>query len=345
MRRFPGNRGHTDNWRDVLSGKRTPHASLRKFGGQVDDWRRVGDGEETCPMIRTLKALVEEFDPKQVEVNGWVITFRDTSKVGARHSGKSSGENSNFLSKRLFLNRKNEMVERLGNEQREAERWTGRFADAGRMSTASGKWVPPSKNTNLRKQVKSWKRYNERLGKEWGDPQEETKLEPKLVDVIAEVDETLRQELKRDKEEDKKIEDDDVKIMEAKKVEDRRDVSDDEGEAVKDWRVVPEAKTAEVLRDVSDSEEEEHVEKKVPVQVVATGDITQNRLREWRNEAQILKDKAARKNNDEMQEAWRKKNDDFMKKCENKKNKKKTRRLKMRLHDKTIKGILSQTLF
>ena len=87
------------------------------------------------------------------------------------------------------------------------------------------------------------------------------------------------------------------------------------------------------------------MEKKVPVQVVATGDITQNRLREWRNEAQILKDKAARKKNDEMQEAWRKKNDDFMKKCEIKKNKKKTRRLKMRLHDKTIKGMLSQTLF
>ena len=69
-----------------------------------------------------------------------------------------------------------------------------------------------------------------------------------------------------------------------------------------------------------------------------------NRLREWRNESQILKDKAARKKNDEMQEAWRKKND-FMKKCENKKNKKKTRRLKMRLHDKTIEGILSQRLF
>ena len=337
MRRFPGNRGHTGNYRDVLSGKFTPHASLRKFGGQVDDWRRVGDGEETRSMIRTLKALVEEFDPERVEVKGWVITFCDTSKVGARNSRKSSGENTNSVSKRLFLNRKKEMVERLENEQREAERWTGRFAEAGRRSNASGKWVPPSKNTNLRKQVKSWKRYNERLGKEWGDPQEETKLEPKLVDVIAEVDETLRQELKRDKEEDKKIEDDDV--------EDRRAVSDDEGEVAKDRRVVPEAKAAEDLRDVSDSEEVEHVEKKVPVQVVATGDITQNRLREWRNEAQVLKDKAARKNNDEMQEAWRKKNDDFMKKCENKKNKKKTRRLKMRLHDKTIKGILSQALF
>ena len=149
------------------------------------------------------------------------------------------------------------------------------------------------------------------------------------MDVIAEVNETLRQELKRDKEEDKKIEDDDVMkgFMEAKKVEYRRAVSDDEGEAAKDRRVVPEAKTAEDLRDVSDSEEE------VPVQVVATGDITRNRLREWRNEAQILKDKAARKKNDEMQEAWRKKNDDLMKKCEIKKNKKKTRRLKMRLHD------------
>jgi len=344
MRRFPGNRGDTGNWRDVLSGKRTPHASLRKFGGQVDDWRRVGEGEETRLMLRTLKALVEEFDPERVEINGIVITFRDTSKVGARHSGKFSGQNSNFVSRRLFLNRQNEMVERLGNEQREAERWIGRFADAGRMSTASGKWVPPSKNTNLRQQVRSWKRYNARLGKEWGDPQEETKLEPKLVDVIAEVDETLRQELKRDKEEDKKIEDDGVMkgFMEVNKAEDRRAVS--EGEAAKDRQVVPEAKAAEYLRDVSDSEEEEHVEE-VSVQVVATGDTTRNRLREWRNEAQILKDKAARKKNDEMQEAWRKKNDDFMEKCENKKNKKKTRRLKMRLHDKTIQGILSQTLF
>merc|ERR1719491_38358 len=70
-------------------------------------------------MIRTLKALVEEFDPERVEVNEWVITFRDTSKVGARHSGQSSGENSNFSSRRLFLNRQNEMVGRLGNEHRE----------------------------------------------------------------------------------------------------------------------------------------------------------------------------------------------------------------------------------
>ena len=327
-----------------MSGKQIPQESLRKFGGQVDDWRRVG--EETRLMVWTLKTLVEEFDPEQVEVNGWVITFRDTSKVGARCSGKSSGENSNSVSRRLFLNRKKEMVERLENEQREAERWIGRFAEAGRMSNASGKWVPPSKNTNLRRQVKSWKRYNARLGEEWGNPQEETKLEPKLVDVIAEVDETLGQELKQDKEEDKKIEDDDVMqgFMEAKNVEDRRDVSADEVEAAKDQRDVPEAKTAEVLRDVSDSEEEEHVEK-VSVQVVATGVSTRNRLREWRNESQILKDKAARKKNDEMQEAWRKKNDDFMKKCEKKKNKKETRRLKMRLHDKTIKGILSQTLF
>ena len=158
------------------------------------------------------------------------------------------------------------------------------------------------------------------------------------MDVIAEV-ETLEQELKQDKEEDKKIEDDDV--MQG---EDLRDVSADEVEAAKDQRDVPEAKTAEVLRDVSDSEEEEHVEK-VSVQVVATGVSTRNRLREWRNESQILKDKAARKKNDEMQEAWRKKNDDFMKNAKKKKNKKETRRLKMRLHDKTIKGILSQTLF
>ena len=328
-----------------MSGKQIPQESLREFGGQVDDWRRVGEDEETRSMLRTLKALVEEFDPERVEVNGWVITFRDTSKVGARCSGKSSGENSNSVSRRLFLNRKKEMVDRLANEQREAERWTERFAEAGRSSNASSEWVPPSKNTDLRRQVKSWRRYKERLAKEWRDLQEEEKLEPKIVDVIAEV-ETLEQELKQDKEEDKKIEDDDVMqgLMEAKNVEDLRGVSADEVEAAKDQRDVTEAKTAEALRDVSDSEEEEHVEK-VSVQVVATGVSTRNRLREWRNESQILKDKAARKKNDEMQEAWRKKNDDFMKKCENKKNKKKTRRLKMRLHDKTIKGILSQTLF
>ena len=328
-----------------MSGKQIPQESLREFGGQVDDWRRVGEEEETRSMIRTLKALVEEFDPERVEVKGWVITFRDTSKGGARHPGKSGGENSNSVSRRLFLNRKKEMVDRLANEQREAERWTERFAEAGRSSNASSKWVPPSKNTDLRRQVKSWRRYKERLAKEWRDLQEEEKLEPKIVDVIAEV-ETLEQELKQDKEEDKKIEDDDVMkgFMEAKKVEDRRAVSDDEGEAAKDRRVVPEAKTAEDLRDVSDSEEEEHVEK-VSVQVVATGVSTRNRLREWRNESQILKDKAARKKNDEMQEAWRKKNDDFMKSAKKKKNKKETRRLKMRLHDKTIKGILSQTLF
>ena len=166
------------------------------------------------------------------------------------------------------------------------------------------------------------------------------------MDVIAEVDETLGHELKQDKEEDKEIEDDGViqGVMEDKKVEDRRAVSDAYGEAAKDRRVVPEAKTAEDLRDVSDSEEEEHVEK-VSVQVVATGVSTRNRLREWRNESQILKDKAARKKNDEMQEAWRKKNDDFMKNAEKNKNKKETRRLKMRLHDKTIKGMLSQTLY
>ena len=85
------------------------------------------------------------------------------------------------------------------------------------------------------------------------------------MDVIAEV-ETLEQELKQDKEEDKKIEDDDV--MEVKNVEDLRDVSADEVEAAKDQRDVTEAKTAEALRDVSDSEEEEHVEK-VSVQLVA----------------------------------------------------------------------------
>ena len=74
------------------------------------------------------------------------------------------------------------------------------------------------------------------------------------MDVIAEV-ETLGQELKQDKEEDNKFEDMQGSI-EAKNLEDRRDVSADEVEAAKDQQDVPEAKTAEVLRDVSDSEEE-----------------------------------------------------------------------------------------
>ena len=95
MRRSPGNRGHTGNWRDVVSGKWTPYASLRKFGGQVDDSGTTTNRQ----MLMTLKALVEEFDLERVEVNGWVITFRDTSRIGARHSGKSSGENSNFVSR------------------------------------------------------------------------------------------------------------------------------------------------------------------------------------------------------------------------------------------------------
>ena len=119
------------NWRDVARGKQIPQESLGKIGGQIDDWRRVSDCEETRSMLRTLKARDEEFDLERVEVNGWVITFRDTSKVGARRSGKSSGD-SNLASRRLFLNRQREMSEHLENEQREAERWTGRFAEAGR---------------------------------------------------------------------------------------------------------------------------------------------------------------------------------------------------------------------
>ena len=169
-----------------MSGKRTPQESWRKFGGQVDDWRRFG--EETRLMVRTLRTLVEEFDPEQVEVNGWVITFRDTSNVGTRGSGKSSGENSDSVSRRLFLNRKKEKVDRLANEQSEAERSTERFAEDGRSSNASSEWVPPSKNTDLRRQVKSWRRYKERLAKEWRDLQEEEKLEPKIGDGFAEVE-------------------------------------------------------------------------------------------------------------------------------------------------------------
>ena len=108
---------------------------MRKFGREEDDSATA----TTRQMLNTLKALVEEFDLERVEVNGWVITFRDTSKVDTRCSGKSSGEISNFASRRLFLNRQKEMSEHLENEQREAERWIERFAEAGRMSNASGK--------------------------------------------------------------------------------------------------------------------------------------------------------------------------------------------------------------
>ena len=125
------------------------------------------------------------------------------------------------------------------------------------------------------------------------------------MDVIAEVDETLEHKLKRAKEEDKMIEDYDVvqEVMEEKVVgmeptvieednesrsersaaeaaehlcivvddeaEDRRAVSDGEDEAAGDRRVVPDVK-----------EEEEHEGKEAFVQVVATGDSTQKRLRE-----------------------------------------------------------------
>ena len=51
---------------------RTRTTSLRRFGGQADNWRRVGDGEETRGgeetrrMLLKLRAAVEKFDPVQV---------------------------------------------------------------------------------------------------------------------------------------------------------------------------------------------------------------------------------------------------------------------------------------
>ena len=372
------------NRKEIKDMNRRWRPSLRKFGRQsVEkvDWRMLGD--DTFRMLSTLEAIVEKVAPEKVEYNGWVIYFRETLKDEARSFGKSSGEDLNPSgenetaerfrpkSRRLPTLRRNAAIERLClvNEK---------FHDAGKSSE-----VLRAEGKNMKLVVKNDKtRFIERLT---GRMEEEYNLknnnvasvekkysqeEPKLVDVIAEVDETLGQELKPAKKEDKMIEDDDVMqgVMEEEKAvgmeptvieednesrsersaaeaaehlcvvvddeaEDRRAVSDDEDEAAGDRRVV------------SDDKEEEHEGKEVFVQVVATGDSTRNRLREWRNEMQVLKDKAARKENDEMQEAWRKKNDDFMKKCENKKNKKKTGRLKICLHDKTIKGILSQTLF
>ena len=119
MRRSPGTRGHAGNWRDVVNGKRTPHASLGKFDGQVDDSATAATTRQS--MLNTLKALVEEFDLERVEVDGWVITFRDMSKDGARDSCKTSGENPNFASRRLSQKRqKKKKYVRLEIEQREA---------------------------------------------------------------------------------------------------------------------------------------------------------------------------------------------------------------------------------
>ena len=126
------------------------------------------------------------------------------------------------------------------------------------MSNASGKWVPPSKNTNMRRQVKSWRRYKERLGNEWRNPQEEAKLEPKIVDVIAE-GETLGQELKRAKVEDQKeamkIEGGDV--TQDRFMEEEETVVMEITEAARDVRVVSDDKKcdAERVDVVSDGEE------------------------------------------------------------------------------------------
>ena len=251
MKRPPGNRGHKGNWRDVVSWKWTPHASLRKFGSQVDDSATA----TTRQMLNTLKALAEEFDLERVEFDGWVITFRDTSKDGARNSCKSSGENPNFTRRTLFQKRQKQRSVRLGIEQREAERWIRRFAEAGRMSDASGKWVPPCEYTDLRRQVKSWKRYNMRLKNEWRNPQEETKLE----DVVAEVEEASGQELKRAKVEDQKeamkIEGGDV--TQDRFMEEEDTVVMEITEAARDVRVVSDDKKcdAERVDAVSDGEE------------------------------------------------------------------------------------------
>ena len=79
-------------------------------------------------MLSTLEAIVEKFDPEQVEYNGWVIQFRGTSKDEARHFRKRSGEDSNYesgsgknatavrsrlKSRRLSTLRRNAAMERL----------------------------------------------------------------------------------------------------------------------------------------------------------------------------------------------------------------------------------------
>ena len=123
------------------------------------------------------------------------------------------------------------------------------------MSDASGKWVPPCEYTDLRRQVKSWKRYNMRLKNEWRNPQEETKLE----DVVAEVEEASGQELKRAKVEDQKeamkIEGGDV--TQDRFMEEEETVVMEITEAARDVRVVSDDKKcdAERVDVVSDGEE------------------------------------------------------------------------------------------
>ena len=104
-------------------------------------------------------------------------------------------------------------------------------------------------------QVRSWKRYNARLGKEWRNPQEETKLE----DVIAEVEKASGQELKRVKVEDQKdamkIEDGDV--TQDRFMEEEKALVIEITEAARDVRVVSDDKKcdAERVDVVSDGEE------------------------------------------------------------------------------------------
>ena len=90
----------------------------------TDREETLGD-KETRRMLLALKVIVEKLYPAKVEINGWVITFRDPTDE-TRRFDKSS---SNVVSKRLFQNRQKEMSERFETEQREAERRTGRYSD------------------------------------------------------------------------------------------------------------------------------------------------------------------------------------------------------------------------
>ena len=208
--------------------------SLENFGKQsVEkvDWRRLS--EETCKMLSTLEAIVEKVAPEKVEYNGWVIYFRETTmKDEARSFGKSSGEDLNPSgeneiaerirpkSRRLPTHRRNAAIERLClvNEK---------FHEAGKSSEvlrAGGKNMKLVVNEKTRFIERLTGRmeeeYNSQNNNVASVEKEYPQEEPKLVDVIAEVDETLGHKLKRAKEEDKMFEDYEVmqEVMEEEKV-------------------------------------------------------------------------------------------------------------------------------
>ena len=155
-------------------------------------------------MLVTLKVIVEKFDPAKAEFNGWVLAFRDPSKK--RHDVLINPVKSSITNVVDSIKRDRRRRLNAGNRAEGGRKMDWKVRRGWQNANASDKWFPPSKTTNLQRQVKSWKWCNMRLKKAWVYPQEE----PKLESVITEVEEASGQESKRVKEEDKKIQDDDA---------------------------------------------------------------------------------------------------------------------------------------